>query len=126
MRSLLWSLAVAAALLAGCTDDGDSGNTETYSCTTLAAVGTWRNTSFTTDLLTVSSDCTAESTYCNNTMEFTLPDQSDGSMTLTILQPNFTVNCLDQGSYSCEYEQDGIFLRFDCGGFGQFEYQEEP
>lgn len=125
MSKLLFSLIFALSLTA--CDDG-SKTSSSPTCDNFQFIGTWYNSSSTTDTLTINPGCTATTSYCEQELSFTFPD-SNGLIQLTIHSANLNGGCMQPQTVTCEiglldgYPDNDPRLGLDCGTTNQFMFQ---
>lgn len=125
---LIKAIAVALLLysLFGCSPDKGGGTSNpSPQCSDVAFQGTWQNEDLSTDFLNITDSCIATATYCNSVLEFTVPNGTNSTVTVT--QTNGNVGCMELGTYQCfvDMESDGSRLYVDCGGSDFAIYRPE-
>lgn len=105
MRNAL-SFIILLVSLASCNGGGDSAASLTtsgpvHSCSTLEAVGKWQDPINASRTLEIYDDCSAYQNYCNQNIDFALPNQDNGLTNLTINTANLNGGCQQPGSRVC-------------------------
>jgi hypothetical protein len=111
-------------MLSACGKDGGSsggsgGNASPgLSCSTLT--GNYYEQSNPSVTLAVSNACTFTDSVCGYNATYTVPNETTGATTVTIIGTNGAPGCLSSTAHACSVAYNGVQLVLDCGSPHQY------